>query len=257
METVLVLKKLATRHFPNSIWPYRAVDALTPHLIRANLETLGINDMTVSGVLHYGIAGGGYLRDGREVGRAKMLLSDLCNLRYLGMSARFGVEPRNTSLRIEVEQNGQVIGYIDSDGRFHYEAASDLRTALGWWIATDGGRVCVIKFLNLDQAAAALLDTIRHNGEEVFYGPYFAELRTLFSSRTTSRFGDSYCSAATILWQVATRELFGEKHNGSGPLVAAPRGWSLCFGRIFSTKSFLDRFLGAWYFTGTIFDRLF
>jgi hypothetical protein len=198
---------------------YWEADAFTSHFIRANLENMGVKDLVVVGVLHFSdnkrIEGGIRFRDGNEAGRAEMLLSNLCGLRYRGLAKQFGVELKDVSLRIVVEQNGKVIGHIDSDGDFDYEAAPDLRTALGWKIATDGGRERLIESFNLEQEAASLLDTIRTCGvsEEAFFGGYFDTLKRVFVYKHTSRFGDGYCGAATTLWRVATREL-GEEHAG-------------------------------------------
>jgi hypothetical protein len=119
------------------------------------------------------------------------------------------------SLYIAIEQNGRAVGNIDCDGRFHFVAAPNLRTALGWSLATDGGRERLIEFFDLDQAANALLSVIRANGVErvVFFGPYFETLAHIFVSGRTSRFGDGCNGPASTLWRVATREL-GEEHFG-------------------------------------------
>lgn len=187
---------------------YWEADALTPHVIRRNLRSMGVEDMAVTGSVCF--------YDGNEAGRADMLLSDLCGLRYSGLAEHLGVEPSNVAVTIVVEQNGKVIGRVDSDGDFDYEAAPDLRTALGWKIASNGGRVRIVEFFNLDQAAVALLDTIRTHGvgKEAFFGSYFETLKRVFVDGHTSRFGEDTCSsAATTLWHVATREL-GEEHRG-------------------------------------------
>lgn len=198
---------------------YSEADAVTQHIIRANLKNLGIEDMTVVGVLYYSddecTPGRVRFRDGKEAGRIEMLLSDLCGLRYNGLAKQLGVEPKDVSFRIDIEKDGKKIGRIDSDGDFNFEAAPDLRTALGWKVVTDGGRVRQIEFFNLEQATGALLDTIRTSGieKEAFFGPYFEMLQRVFVYEQTSRFGDGYCGAATTLWRVATREL-GQEHPG-------------------------------------------
>lgn len=198
---------------------YLEAEALTPHVIRANLDRMGVNDLTVIGVLHYSddkpIPGGIEFRDGKEAGRVEMLVSDLCGLGYSGVANRLGIESRKLSFYIVVEQDGKEIGYVDSDGRFRYKAAPDFRSALGWQIATDGGRVSLIENFNLDEASEMVLSTIRVNGVEqnAFFDPYFAALSRVFVAGHTSRFGDGYCGAAITLWRVATRQL-GEEHRG-------------------------------------------
>lgn len=193
---------------------------LTPSIIRANLESFGIIDPKVTGVLHLSdnesIPGGGHrFRDGREVGRVEMSLSDICGLRYSGLAGKLGVEPQTVSLRVYLEEDGRRIGHIDSDGDFDYEAAPDLRTALGWKIATDGGRTALIKDFDLDQATKSILDTVRSRGtsKDAFYRSFFEVVKEVFVYKHTSRFGDGYCGAVTVLWHAATREL-GEEHPG-------------------------------------------
>ncbi len=198
---------------------YWEADALTPHLIRDNLARLGIQDMIVIGVLYFSnnerFPNGVRFRDGREAGRVEMLLSDLCGLRHGGLAKRFGVDPGKVSLRIAIELNGKCIGHVDSDGDFDYEAAPNLRTALGWKVATDGGRVRLIEGFDLDEASRRLSEVILRFGicKTVFLGPWMKALEKVFVYEKTSRFGDGYCGAANTLWRVATREL-GQEHEG-------------------------------------------
>lgn len=199
---VLVLKAEATRL-------YWEADALTPHVIRANLQAFGLEDLEVVGVLTD--------RDsGQEIGRSEpVALSELCGLRYRRLAKKLGLDPQQAGFEITILGDRIVIGRIDSDGDFDYEAAPNLRTALGWKIATDGGRERLIEFFDLDRAARSLLDTIRANGteREAFFGPYFDALKRVFVYERTSRFADGYCGAADPLWRAATREL-GQEHEG-------------------------------------------
>lgn len=187
---------------------YWEADALTPHVIRANLETLGIADMTVTGVLK--------TRDGTVLGELELPLSDLCGLRYRGVATKLGiVDLQDVGFRIIVRKDGEDIGHIDSDGDFDFEAAPDLRTALGWKIATDGGRVHLIEGFDLDAASSKILETVMVFGtsREVFFNLYFSALKRIFMYEKTSRFSDGYCGAATVLWRVATKQL-GKPHDG-------------------------------------------
>jgi len=115
----------------------------------------------------------------------------------------------------EVGRGEGKIGWIDDDRRFHYEAAPTLREALGWAIATDGGRDHLIEYFDLDRAARDILDAIRTNGvgRETFFGAYFEVLKKIFVCGRTSRFADGYCGHVHTLWHVATREL-GKEHEG-------------------------------------------
>jgi hypothetical protein len=186
---------------------YREEQALTPHLIRANLENFNFDDLVVVGLLE--------TRSGEEIGRREMRLSDLCGLRDGGLAKKLGVDPSRMDLRlrIPVEKDEERIGYVDSDGIFRFESAPDTRTALGWLVATDGGRVRVIEFFDLDKATDSIVATIREHGtgRDAFFGPYFDSLKKVCGR--ASRFGDGHCGAATTLWRVATREL-GDEHKG-------------------------------------------
>lgn len=187
---------------------YWEADALTPHVIRANLERLNLEDIEVTGVLV------GNDRKTR-LGQEQMLLTDLCGLRYRGLAKRLGVAMTDMALMVIVEKDGASIGVIDCDGDFDYESAPDLRTALGWKIATDGGRTSLIEFFDLNKAASSIIDTVNNDGvsEKAFFGAYFQTLKRAFVYGRTSRFSDGYCGAATTLWRVATRVL-GNEHPG-------------------------------------------
>lgn len=93
--------------------------------------------------------------------------------------------------------------------------APDIRTALGWRIATDGGREYLIQFFDLDQAARFIVETIRMKGtsQDAFFDSFSAVLKSVFVFGRTSRFSDGYCGAKTLLWRMATREV-GEEHGG-------------------------------------------
>lgn len=178
-----------------------------PHIIRANLATFGVEDMLVTGII----------RDEQgdtELGRTEMLLSDLCGLRYHGLAKLLGIK-ENTGLSIIVEKNGRFIGRIDCDGDFNYTEAPNLRTALAWKIATDGGRGHIIEGFDLDAATQKIFTTIEANGttKDGFFDAFFPCIKSIFVCDHTSRFGDGYCGAIMVLWRNATREL-GCEHSG-------------------------------------------
>lgn len=190
----------------------READALTPQIIRANLEAFGLEDIIVTGVLC------GEDRT-TELVRAEMPLSEICGLKYCGLAKKLGVDQK-VDLCVAILREGVEIGRVDSDGDFDYYGAPNLWSTLAWKIATDGGRTRLIKDFNLDLAAQLILDTIVKHGtsKAAFHGPYFETVRRTFVEGRTSRFGDGYCGAATVLWRVATREL-GSEH----------RGYSFCY----------------------------
>lgn len=188
--------------------------------ILANLGLFVLEDKLVTGVLFFSndekTPFGLLFRDGEEAGRVEMMLSELCVLGYSGLAGRLNLDPNKVSLKILIEKDGQVIGRVDDDGIFHYEVAPDLRTALGWYLSTNGGRDCSLNFFNLDEAANRLLNIIRLNGikKDAFFGAYMDGLRLLIVYKSTSRFAGGYNHAARTLWGVATRELFNNDHPG-------------------------------------------
>jgi hypothetical protein len=186
---------------------YRKVEALTMWPIRANLEAFGLEDLPVTGTLM------GTDRTTR-LGSVDLSLSELCCLRYSGVADKLGHRHGDVDLSLIVEKEGVRIGRVGSDGDFDYEAAPDLRTALGWKLATDGGRVGLVR-IDLDAETEAILDVVKTNGtdEEVFFGKFEAVVKGVFEYENGSRFADGYCGAQTILWQVATRQL-GDEHEG-------------------------------------------
>lgn len=187
---------------------YAEADALTGYVIRANLRRMGIEDMVVTGVLS--------MRDGgAELGRTDVLLSDLCSLRYSGLAIMLGFDLKKADFHIKVEKDGNVLGHIDSDGDFNYFGATDIRTALGWKVATDGGRVRIVDGFDLDTVSKWLLQDVSGDiSEDNFRNGYFAKtVKEAFVADKTSRFGDGYCGAKVVLWYVATRQV-GTPHDG-------------------------------------------
>lgn len=104
---------------------------------------------------------------------------------------------------------------VHCDGDFDYSTAPDLRTALGWKVATDGGRERIIEGFDLDEATRCILAVIERHGTDKgnFFGSYGTVVQETIVVDRTSRFGDGYCGAKTVLWQVATRQL-GVAHEG-------------------------------------------
>ncbi len=192
---------------------------LISQAIRANLSNMGIEDMSVTGVLHLSenerTPRGIRRRDGQEAGRVEMLLSDLCGLCSEGLAVKLGVDREAVSFDINIEKDGMVVGRIDAAGVFDFLKAPSLKTALAWKVATDGGRTRLIEGFDPDTAGRLLLETIRTHGTDkpTFFGPYFDALKRIFVCEKTSQSKDGYLSAAIPLWRVATREL-GQEHEG-------------------------------------------
>lgn len=196
---------------------YREVQSMAHWVIKTNLEQFSLEDMEVTGI---------FLKDGygeEEAGRATMLLSEICGLRYEGLAKKLGLNPRELRLQILVEKDDKRIGHIDCDGRFHYESAPDLRTCIGWAVVTDLGREQLLNY-DLDQETEALARSIRSappldEEEEVlkaffFDGDFARQIQVTMGYKKGSRFADGYCGVKNTFWQVGTLTIRGKKHPG-------------------------------------------
>lgn len=189
---------------------YERQEELTPAIIRANLYRFDLEDTDVTTELE---------ERNSERRIATLMepepLSNFCGMKFHEIAQRLGIDIGTIKFAVYVKREDKEIGRIDSDGRFMYRSAPDLRTALGWSIATDGGRERIIDFFDLDKASQSILALIHEEGvsEKTFFGHYFKLLQTIFKYEQTSRFADGYCGAADDLWHVATRQL-GNEHSG-------------------------------------------
>jgi len=187
-------------------------------LILTNLERFGITDMTVTGVFMGDTDPTVHGALKKELCEADVLLSHLCNVGNRNMCHELGIDPQETGWGVDaiIKKDGQRIGCVSSN-HFYYEAAPDLRTALGWSIATEYGREHLIEeSFDLDEAKQVILNTININGtgEKVFRGEYFQALKKrVVVYEHTSSYSDGYLGFATMFWRLATREL-GEEHPG-------------------------------------------
>ncbi len=195
--------------------------------IQANLTILGLTDMMVTGMMSGNQSldqAGGTI----PVTDAPMLLSTLCAESHtLRHSAEMkhrqagGNQFQLNSYNIQVVNDaGDTIGKIDSDGVFQYTAAPDLALCLGWAIATDIGRNKVIEDVSLQNLTSSTQDRItgavsNAMSQDYFFGDWmnFLEKDLMVYDRTT-RFGDGYCGVANLFWEVGLRTLFGIEHSG-------------------------------------------
>lgn len=127
---------------------------------------------------------------------------------------------------IEVLCRNELIGTIDPNDVFSYSAAPDLRTCLGWVVATDQGRRQHSFEYDLDGAVHAINQSLQTLGNpsaasrqevmKVYYEGEFgnairANLRQGYGSRLI---GGCIDEAKNVIWRVATRTLFYEEHPG-------------------------------------------
>ena len=186
---------------------YHEVQASSHIPIAANFEAFGLEDPTVVGVLRF--------RSGEDAGCLEAKLSELCALRSHGIVKRLELDaPCGTiEFRVKIFRDGAEIGFIDSDGDFDC-AVGTLRQAIGYKLATDGGRERLV-LVDLEAATKRVLDVVRNHGtsSENFFGPYQKVVQEVFAYNNGSRFADGYCGAMTVVWRAATREL-GTLHEG-------------------------------------------
>ena len=117
--------------------------------------------------------------------------------------------------KLAILHEGNEIGFVDDNLIFHYEKAPDVKTALGWGLASDGGANNSLVDVNLDTLARKLETAIHQGtGEEIFTGVWGDAIREAFQYRTTSRYSSGYCLHRAPLWKVATRTVLGEEHPG-------------------------------------------
>lgn len=192
--------------------------ALNPTL-RANLERFGLEDIMVTGTI-------GVTRNWEKVvvQLGPMHLSQMCGKIWSTIQKHRSDE---IALYIEVFQDGKRIGKVDSDHRFHYTAAPDLRTALGWILATDLGHVKVLG-VGLDSATKGLETVIRKapvDGDEkavlnFYLGAFKTQLSHTIVYERTSRFGDGYMGPLGLLWRIGTKAIHGQVLSYGNVLIA-------------------------------------
>lgn len=123
-------------------------------------------------------------------------------------------------LNFFITQDGKEIGRVDSDSQFHYTAAPDLRTALGWAMATDGGRGRSLKF-DLEVVTRDLVTDVIKTlhpyaiSQRYFFEGWHPAMNKAFKAVGGSRYSDAL-SFSNLLWRILTREYLGEEHPGYG-----------------------------------------
>lgn len=137
------------------------------------------------------------------------------------------VGPQDFTLRLArpalTGGESEYIGHIDSDSRFYFRAAPDLRTCLAWAVATDLGQTRVLDGYDLEADVERLSNAIRRapfgQADEMIEAYFFdtwmeREVQEVYGYQRSSQFSGGYCTAAARLWQVGTRTLLGNEHPG-------------------------------------------
>lgn len=180
--------------------------------VLANLGMFGISDPLVLGVVNITQGRQGGLL--RTVDFAGTTLSTLCvQSEKLRGSIELDKEANeHAAFRIRVLIEDSEIGFIDSDGRFHYSAARTLCVALGWAVATDLGRD---KVLDYDLAAhvAALSNAIGYRPDAGRFDEFSRAFAIAMAKDTGSRFGDGRLGFLNLLWRIGTHTLQGQEQE--------------------------------------------
>ena len=178
--------------------------------LRENLKRFGLEDIIVTGTI--GVRNS-YTYEHTTIELGPMHLSQMCGNVWATINKRRSDE---IDLSIRVFSNGTKIGVVDSDNSFHYSAAPDLRTALGWNVATDLGHMKVLGF-GLDSAVKGLETVIRKapvDGDEkailnFYLGAFKTQLSHTIVYQRTSRFSDGYMGPLGLLWRIGTKTIHG------------------------------------------------
>lgn len=188
--------------------------------LRANLDKFGLEDIIVTGTI-------GVTRNYKKVDVqiGPMHLSQMCGKVWSTIKKRRSDE---LALSITVFRDGERIGFVDSDHRFHYNAAPDLRTALGWIVATDLGHVKVLHGFHLDGEVKQLEAVIRNaptDGNEkavlnFYLGAFKNQMARAIKYERTSRFGDGYMGALGLIWGIGTTAIHGRRLTYGNVLIA-------------------------------------
>jgi cold shock CspA family protein len=191
--------------------------------LKENLNRFGLEDIVVTGTIGVVRRDLNYHHEKTAVQLGPMHLSQMCGNIWATLQKRRTDE---ADLHIEVYHNGQRIGTVDSDHRFHYSAAPDLRTALGWIFATDLGHVKVLG-VGLDSAVKGLETVIGKapvDGDDkalsnFYLGAFKTQLSQTIVYKRTSRFGDGHMCALRLLWAIGTKGVHGRPLSNGNVIV--------------------------------------
>ena len=200
----------------------------TPRLnetLRENLKRFGLEDIIVTGTIGIVRRVHHYNHEKTAIQVGPMHLSQMCG-RVLATIKKGRSD--QADFNIDVSQDGVRIGHVDSNHRFHYTAAPDLRTVLGWVVATDLGHVKVLHGFHLDGEVKQLVAVIRNaptDGDEkavlnYYLGAFKSQLARAIKYRRTSRVVDGYIGPLYLLWAIGTKAIHGRVLSYGNVLIA-------------------------------------
>ena len=178
--------------------------------IRENLKLLGLSDIDQV------VGDCGQAGDRNSL--SAMHLSDLCvPIEEIVERLRHSYGEMDYERRMYVRKNGQVVGIVNYRGIFCYLHANELRTYIGWVAATDRGRSELLVGFDLDTVTSNIEKAIRaafaqKDLFEAYRGDWVEALKRNMSGTARHGWYDGWDMDA--LWQVATRIVLGQKHQG-------------------------------------------
>jgi|GEM_PF-4700099 len=181
-------------------------------ILLENLRRFGLEDIEVTGAGKIRYL---YSDERTTITTGAMPLSQMCG----DVWPNINIRGDRCILDTNVLQNGVKIGHVNSDHTFHYTAAPDLRTALGWLVATDLGHGKIIRGFDLDRAARELEEVLRQapagNNEganrRFCLDVFQYRVHRMFEDNHLSRFGNGGHEDFLTLWGVGTRALYGHR----------------------------------------------
>lgn len=199
--------------FEPSVLEWSGNAPVTSQCFAENLKNFGLEDFVVTGKIRVRNTA---LNEDTAVEVGPMRLSQMCGNVWETIKKRPGDSRGNFSIRVYRE--GAPIGFVDSDHRFHYAAAPDLRTALGWVMVSDLGPYKVLTLFHLDNEVKGLETVIRKapvEGDEkailsYFSGAFTSQLKRMFKYEITTRFSDGYMGVREMLWKIGTKAIHGK-----------------------------------------------
>jgi hypothetical protein len=193
--------------------------------IQKNLANFGINDIKVIAIIKIKEKYGDTTAVVGEIKIGPIKLSNLCACyeKIWGKSKQEVSQNKKVldyNAKIFSADKNQPLGYIDSDSRFNFLAAPNLRLCVGWAVASDLGRNKVVEY-NLDlqikklNCFFSLINKITNEERLKQCFGYFVSLLEIETMKygIASRFSDAFCSYSNLFWKVGTRKN-GKEHSG-------------------------------------------
>jgi len=175
-------------------------------LIRENLSRFGLIDLKVIGLVKIeGNRPGG--DEFVEMPAHSLVKLAVNRNEFLPFEKLLKGETFSSTLDLLAEGGMRI--KLTSDNIVMCVGAPDLRTALAWILATDGGREKPLLGIDIDAAVKKLEQVIQEGGRPLV--EFKQALKEIFIYKETTRFADAYVGALPTLWKVGTRAVLGHE----------------------------------------------